>query len=281
LPSIQPRTAQSERIRCGLASVVVLLASATPAAVRGEATLGYRIEPVATPTEPISVSLVLTSDAASIAAIGARLSYDASRVTLSTAMIGSAVPASWDFVYLETGEAGSVDAAIVDTTAAPVTIDRPTTAPVLTLVFSRVDDDPSPVAFGFNDAAPVTAAERAAFPANHYVITVAPSLSVQPATTEPATGPGIPPLFVRGDSNGDSHVDIGDAITALLHLFAGASIACAKSADIDDDGRLSITDPIALLDALFDGGAPISPPFPACGRDATPDELPCTPQCAL
>jgi hypothetical protein len=93
---------------------------------------------------------------------------------------------------------------------------------------------------------------------------------------ELAAGPPPSPPFRRGDADGDSAVRLTDAIAILLHLFqGGAAPGCARAADIDDSGALNVTDPVFLLDHLFRGG--VAPPVPggACGQDLTPDALSC------
>jgi hypothetical protein len=87
-------------------------------------------------------------------------------------------------------------------------------------------------------------------------------------------GPGA--RFRRGDSNGDGRHDLADGIRILNWLFAGnAEIPCLESADVNDDGKPDLSDPIALLGFLFLGTAPPPPPFPTCGEDPTPDDVPC------
>ena len=67
--------------------------------------------------------------------------------------------------------------------------------------------------------------------------------------------------FIRGDSQGDNHVQIGDAVLTLNWLFLGApEPRCVASADASADGRVDISDPIWTLVWLFMGGAP--PPAP-------------------
>jgi len=44
---------------------------------------------------------------------------------------------------------------------------------------------------------------------------------------------------------------------------------------VNDDGTLTITDPIQLLDFLFRGGQRPSAPFPTAGLDPTPDGYDC------
>ena len=84
-------------------------------------------------------------------------------------------------------------------------------------------------------------------------------------------------VFLRGDPNADGAADISDALTILGLLFRGEplSIECDKAADVVDDGTVDLTDAVRLLDFLFRGGLPLPAPFPACGEDPTPDELPC------
>ena len=87
-------------------------------------------------------------------------------------------------------------------------------------------------------------------------------------------GGGVPDeceaSFVRGDCNQDGGQDIGDAVSLLDYLFAGAADpACADACDSNDDGILDIADPIYLFTYLFSGGAAPAAPFPGCGLDGT------------
>jgi hypothetical protein len=82
-------------------------------------------------------------------------------------------------------------------------------------------------------------------------------------------------LFIRGDVNGDGEVDISDPVAALLHLFRGQAIGCEDALDFDDSGALNISDVIYGLDFLFRGGEPIPAPYPARGEDASADVLGC------
>ncbi|MBN1417143.1 MAG: hypothetical protein JXP34_00090 [Planctomycetes bacterium] len=83
--------------------------------------------------------------------------------------------------------------------------------------------------------------------------------------------------FRRGDANDDGAIDAGDGIRILGALFRGDSVACADAADVDDDGRLRINDPVALLLAIYGEAAPPPPPFAAWGDDPTDDGLDCGP----
>jgi prepilin-type N-terminal cleavage/methylation domain-containing protein len=83
--------------------------------------------------------------------------------------------------------------------------------------------------------------------------------------------------FRRGDVNDDGAMDISDPIAVLGFLFLGAPdrLACAKSADANDDGALDISDAVLFLNNLFLGGFSIPEPFTACGLDPSADDLPC------
>ncbi len=83
------------------------------------------------------------------------------------------------------------------------------------------------------------------------------------------------PSFLRGDSNGDGKIDMGDPISLLGCLFAGGACpSCEDGADANDDGRLDMSDSIFLLAWLFLGGpAPADPGPQECGPDPTADKL--------
>jgi hypothetical protein len=86
----------------------------------------------------------------------------------------------------------------------------------------------------------------------------------------------LPVIFLRGDANQDSRVDIADATTTLLSLFfAPLPLPCADAADADDSGRLDIADPIRTLNFLFLGHGQPAQPFPTVGTDPTSDGLTC------
>lgn len=93
-----------------------------------------------------------------------------------------------------------------------------------------------------------------------------------------ATGPAFAAgrAFQRGHVIGNGGIQIGDAVRILSDLFLGLSfIHCADAADVNDDGRIDITDPVYLLGYLFLGGPPPPEPFADCGLDPTEDVLAC------
>lgn len=82
--------------------------------------------------------------------------------------------------------------------------------------------------------------------------------------------------FVRGDANGDGRVNLTDSVAILGHLFQGRPLECTDSGDFNDTGDVNLTDAVAVLDYLFrPGSMPPPPPFPEPGIDPTRDDLIC------
>ncbi len=82
--------------------------------------------------------------------------------------------------------------------------------------------------------------------------------------------------FMRGDANLDGESsDITDAVYVLQYLFLSGDSLCLDSMDVNDDGRIDITDPIVALTYRFFGAKPPAYPFSECGTDPTQDELTC------
>ena len=83
-------------------------------------------------------------------------------------------------------------------------------------------------------------------------------------------------MFLRGNANSDSALNIADAIFNLSYLFAeGAVPTCLDAADANDDGAVDIADAIAILSHLFAGSGDLPKPFGECGVDPTLDGLNC------
>jgi len=90
------------------------------------------------------------------------------------------------------------------------------------------------------------------------------------------------PGFLRGDCNGDEHLDVSDPVRLLLELFAGESAGdCADACDTNHDGAVDVSDAVFTLHYLFRRGlgSPVPPPapFPDC-RQAVP-QLACERVC--
>ena len=75
--------------------------------------------------------------------------------------------------------------------------------------------------------------------------------------------------FIRGDCNQTGDIDISDPIFLLQELFQGNSFDCPPACNfngVEDAGvLLGVADAIYLFDYLFSGGPAPSAPFPDCG----------------
>lgn len=92
------------------------------------------------------------------------------------------------------------------------------------------------------------------------------------------------PRFKRGDGNADGEVDIADVVFGLNGIIGGGPLGnCRDAVDANDDGTVTIADPIYTVMYLFiPGSPPPPPPYPFCGDDQTPDSVDCeqsTAQC--
>ncbi len=79
---------------------------------------------------------------------------------------------------------------------------------------------------------------------------------------------GLPPVeFRRGDANDDGRVDLSDPVAILNWQFLGeVEPGCRETADANDDGASDLSDPVYLLNYLFLGGEePAKPGAAACG----------------
>jgi hypothetical protein len=78
------------------------------------------------------------------------------------------------------------------------------------------------------------------------------------------TGHALP--ILRGDADCDRRHTLSDAVALLDLLFRGGrSVCCELAGDVNDSGKLDVTDAIHLLAWLYGGGAPPEPPSEKCG----------------
>jgi len=90
------------------------------------------------------------------------------------------------------------------------------------------------------------------------------------------TDAALDPVFKRADANQDDVVNLSDGIAILQYLFQGGDVpGCLAGTDADDSGQTNLSDPILVLNYLFNQGPPPSPPFESCDVDPTPDDLGC------
>lgn len=112
-------------------------------------------------------------------------------------------------------------------------------------------------------------------------LTAGPTSPISDNSTSATVPPSLFPTQVvaaigprRGDANGDGKLDISDSIAISNHLFHGGNLRCLDAADANDDGAITLADSRSLLDYLFKGG-PAPAPFNAASEDLTPDQLGC------
>ncbi len=76
------------------------------------------------------------------------------------------------------------------------------------------------------------------------------------------------PFFRRGDVNDDGRINISDPSAIIGNLFGGgADPACEAAADANSSDGIEIADAIYLFNYLFGGGSAPASPFPGCGVD--------------
>jgi hypothetical protein len=86
--------------------------------------------------------------------------------------------------------------------------------------------------------------------------------------------------FIRGDVNQDGVVTISDPVAIAKALFSAGNKydlikLCTDAADANDDGSMNVADAVYLLQYLWAHGPPIPPPT-SCGFDTTPSAItPC------
>ncbi len=110
------------------------------------------------------------------------------------------------------------------------------------------------------------------------------------AAQTPGNQPGVvellPAFFVRGNADSSAQhtsrglnyqADPTDAILILESVFLGGrKLPCEDAADVNDNGRVDLSDAVAILNHLFRSGPPPAAPYPAPGIDsALEDELGC------
>jgi len=86
----------------------------------------------------------------------------------------------------------------------------------------------------------------------------------------------IQEVFIRGDVNLDTQIDVSDVVFHLSYTFTnGPTPDCLDAGDANDDGHSDISDGIFILSYLFSSGPAPWPPFPTPGIDYTPDPIGC------
>jgi len=94
-------------------------------------------------------------------------------------------------------------------------------------------------------------------------------------TAGPARGADQP--FIRGDVNQDGRVSLSDSITIRRSNFVGSALPCLDAADIlDDEGYPNLVDEVQLWGSMLAfPQVPLPPPFSEAGVDPTPGSVGC------
>ncbi|HVR75859.1 MAG TPA: dockerin type I repeat-containing protein [Planctomycetota bacterium] len=93
-----------------------------------------------------------------------------------------------------------------------------------------------------------------------------------------SVGPVDGVRFSRGDANGDSKINVTDAVLIIQNIVGNLAkrFACDDILDANDDGVLNVTDALPVLAYVFQRGPDLPAPFRTCGVDPTNDALTCT-----
>jgi len=88
-------------------------------------------------------------------------------------------------------------------------------------------------------------------------------------------------MFHRGDVDSSGTLNITDPIRLLNYLFQGVGeVPCLDAADANNDGEADISDAVFIMNYNFAGGRPPPPPGPpdmsACGPDPEGGDLGCS-----
>ncbi len=84
------------------------------------------------------------------------------------------------------------------------------------------------------------------------------------------------PRFIRGDFNANGVVELADMVSLINYLTCSKKpLTCLDAGDVNDNGAITMADPLAGMRALLDQKYEIPAPFPACGEDPTADDLGC------
>lgn len=93
-----------------------------------------------------------------------------------------------------------------------------------------------------------------------------------PGPAQGVTNPGVkdatpPARFLRADYNDDGLINVTDAIATIFFLVQGGkAAACSAAADANSDGKVDLSDAVYTLDFLFSGGRAPVLPFPGCAN---------------
>ncbi|MEM7234289.1 MAG: dockerin type I repeat-containing protein [Planctomycetota bacterium] len=85
-----------------------------------------------------------------------------------------------------------------------------------------------------------------------------------------------PIYFLRGDVDGSGNIDITDGVATLNWLFQGGDDpGCMAAADFNNNGTVNLSDAIRCFSFLFLGGPQPVAPYPECGEAPEGNQASC------
>ncbi len=236
---------------------------------------GYRLEIATTAAPPASAGVpvdVLTSSPDPLGAVSFGLLFDPSVLALGDITVAGTEAAAAEFARANIDNAAGVATfglvmSFAGGRGIPAGNQR---------LIARVLADTDPTA-AVGSTASLTLAGDVGLPPIRLIFTPAGTADeFTPDTEDGAIRINEGVVFIRGDANDDTIVNISDALNALDFLFGATPDGrCRKALDANDDGSVNISDPVYVLSFLFASGERIPPPYPEAGIDPTPDGLPC------
>ena len=160
-------------------------------------------------------------------------------------------------------------------TPTPTVSPTPVVSPTPAVVY------PSPTPSPTVSPTPRVSPTPAVSPTPRPTVSPTPSVSPRPVpTVTPIPLPNdimTPPAgFIRGDVNGDGKIYMSDAVAINSAIYLGSyHFSCLDAADANDDGLITESDSVYILNYLFKGGSAPASPFAVSGADPTLDLLGC------
>ena len=196
------------------------------------------------------------------------LCHDPAICSIVSAEIGSAVvAAAAEFTVIDTEHDGGLTAGAVIALAPPFLQLAPGTDLELLRVDYRIVGEPG--AASLLEPCNTLGSPPVA------LIVVTNNTEVDPSFSAGSLEVLDAPVFIRGDANQDSIVNILDAIRLLEMLFLGTfPVLCEDQVDSNDDEVVNILDVIYTLEVAVTGESVMPAPYPSCGDDPTEVDAP-------
>lgn len=83
------------------------------------------------------------------------------------------------------------------------------------------------------------------------------------------------PRFLRGDVDANGKIDVMDTQRIYSWLYSGQNLDCQDAADVNDDGKVDLSDSVYLSEFISRKRRSLPVPFLSKGYDPTPDSIKC------